>query len=101
MPRIQKVLAENNPFVPGRDTDPWAEERKYIQQDGRQALSQFVVQRMKLLDTLNALQPGDWQRMARHAIFGPTPLSELVDIIARHDRLHIRQVKEVIRTVVK
>jgi hypothetical protein len=29
---------------------------------------------------------------ARHAIFGPTHLSELVNIIAGHDILHVQQV---------
>jgi FMN phosphatase YigB (HAD superfamily) len=98
-PRLQKLLAENNPFIPGMDTDRWAEERNYIQQDGPQALAQFIVQRSKLLETLDALQKGDWQRTARHAIFGPTPLIELVGIIARHDRMHLRQVQEIIQAV--
>lgn len=92
LPRLQKVLQDANPFLPGKDTDPWAEERQYICQSGAQAFGKFLARRMELLDMLEALPAEDWQRPARHAIFGPTHLGELVSIIAGHDRLHIQQV---------
>jgi HAD superfamily hydrolase (TIGR01549 family) len=90
--RIPRVLQENDPFISGKDTDPWADERHYICQDGPQALHQFTAARLKLLDLLEAAAPEDWERTARHAILGPTTLKELVRIIAEHDRLHVRQV---------
>jgi FMN phosphatase YigB (HAD superfamily) len=92
--RIRRVLQENDPFISGKDTDPWADERKYICQDGPQALHEFTVTRVKLLDLLEAAAPEDWERTARHAILGPTNLKELVRIIAEHDRLHVRQVTQ-------
>jgi HAD superfamily hydrolase (TIGR01549 family) len=94
LPRLEKVLQEDNPFIPGKDTDPWAEERDYIHQDGPQALIDFTRTRIQILNLLEGLQPQDWQRTARHAIFGTTHLSELVQIIAGHDRLHIRQLHQ-------
>ncbi len=91
-PRLQKVANESNPFIPGQDTDPWAEERQYIRQDGHAALAHFTNTRKRLIDLLSGLSPSDWQRPIRHAIFGPTHLDELVSIIAGHDRLHVQQV---------
>lgn len=91
LPRIRKLLEEDNPFLPGKDTDPWAKERKYICQNGPEALAQFTRARLELLDRLESMPPDGWQYTARHAIFGPTLLSELVGIIAAHDRLHIQQ----------
>jgi FMN phosphatase YigB (HAD superfamily) len=96
LPRLKKVLQENNPFLPGEDTDPWASQRHYAIQDGRQALRQFIASRMEILDILEAIKPEDWERPARHAIFGPTRLVELVNIIAGHDRLHVRQAYELL-----
>jgi hypothetical protein len=90
--RIRRVLQENDPFLSGKDTDPWADERMYFCQDGPQALHEFTTARMKLLDLLEAATPEDWERTARHAILGPTTLRELVRIVAEHDRLHVRQV---------
>ncbi len=92
LPRIQAILNEDNPFLAGQDTDPWAEERHYHRQDGVQALGEFVAARMETLNLLDDLSPEAWDRPARHAIFGPTHLRELVGFMAGHDRLHIRQI---------
>jgi HAD superfamily hydrolase (TIGR01549 family) len=96
-PRLDSVIEFSNPFIAGQDTDPWAETRHYRDQDGRQALSEFIVARQKVITLLESLDSGDWQRPARHAIFGPTRLQELVEIIASHDRLHQQQVSRLVR----
>jgi FMN phosphatase YigB (HAD superfamily) len=92
LPRIQKIVNERNPFLSGQDTDPWAETRKYYLQDGMQALIAFTKTRLQVLGLLENLTPEDWNRQARHAIFGPTNLRELVNIITGHDILHVQQV---------
>jgi FMN phosphatase YigB (HAD superfamily) len=97
LPRIVKVLEENNPFLPGKDTDPWAVERQYIHQDGRLALLRFINDRKELLSRLDQMSDLSWGRQARHAIFGPTSLKELVNIIASHDRLHFHQIFKTIQ----
>ena len=92
LPRLQKVSNERNPFLPGQDTDPWADVRQYCQQDGLQALYDFTKTRLEVLRFLENIPPDGWDRRARHAIFGPTNLRELVNIIAGHDILHVQQV---------
>jgi HAD superfamily hydrolase (TIGR01549 family) len=90
-PRIQRVLGEENPFLPGIDTDKWAQERLYYCQSGVEALGDFTQSRIQLLDILDSLSISEWERPARHAIFGPTNIKELVSIIVGHDQLHIQQ----------
>jgi FMN phosphatase YigB (HAD superfamily) len=92
LPRLRKVIGERNPFLPGQDTDPWAEARQYIRQDGLQALESFTDTRLEVLELLVKLSQEAWNRPARHAIFGPTHLRELVKIIVGHDILHVQQV---------
>lgn len=92
LPRLKKVINEQNPFLSGQDTDPWAETRKYRLQDGMQALSDYTKSRLEVLGLLENLTAADWNRQARHAIFGPSNLRELVNIIAGHDILHVQQV---------
>jgi FMN phosphatase YigB (HAD superfamily) len=92
LPRIQKVIHESNPFIPGQDTDPWAAIRQYQNQDGARALADFTNARLGLLEILENLKLEEWDLRARHAIFGPMSLLELVNIIAGHDILHIQQV---------
>ncbi len=99
LPRLRKVLAESNPFLPGEDTDRWADIRQYCIQDGPQALHQFVATRGELVSLLETLAAEDWQRPARHAIFGPTRLQELVSIVAAHDRVHMGQVYELLKQI--
>lgn len=94
--RLQKLLETHNPFLAGQDTDRWAEERDYTRTDGRGAMREFFQSRMEVVRILEGLSADDWQRPARHAIFGPTRLIELVGIMAAHDRLHIRQVMSVL-----
>ena len=93
LPRLRKVLQEVNPFMPGMDTDAWALERNYHDQDGPRALHSFTAARLEILETLEDLPLEAWQRVARHAIFGPTSLDELVGFTTSHDRLHIQQIQ--------
>ncbi|MBN2385992.1 MAG: DinB family protein [Anaerolineales bacterium] len=90
--RLRRVLAEDNPFISAEDTDRWAEERQYRRQDGRQALADLIAARKELLALLDDLQASQWSRPARHAIFGPMTLQELVTFVAEHDRIHVQQV---------
>lgn len=99
LPRVRRVQAEVNPFLPSEDTDAWARSRNYSSQDGRKALRQFTAIRMKLVDLLKSIEPETWESKVRHAIFGPTDLHELVVILAGHDRLHIRQVHEILDAI--
>ena len=92
LPRLQKVIDESNPFIAGQDTDPWVNERQYKDQDGPAALVDFIAARIHLLNILDGLSQDTWDRAARHAIFGPTDLKELANIISGHDQLHLRQI---------
>lgn len=91
LPRLEKVTGEDNPFLAGINTDPWAEERDYRHQDGPGALREFIEVRSRLVERLESLPESGWQRTSRHAIFGPTTVKELVAFIVTHDRTHIEQ----------
>jgi FMN phosphatase YigB (HAD superfamily) len=77
LPRIKQICREDNPFLPGIDTD-----------------SDFFQARSQLSMELELLGDCCWDRMARHAIFGPTRLFEIAAFMATHDRSHIQQVYE-------
>ena len=89
--RIRRLLTEENPFLVGEVTDVWVKERHCADQDGPQVLADFTSARKEALAMLEGLGV-EWSRPARHAIFGPTTLHELVGFIAGHDRAHIQQV---------
>lgn len=97
--RVVQMLEEYNPFLPGIDTDRWADDRKYFEQDGESGLNGFTAARINLVELLEKLDQADWERPARHAIFGPTSLKELLSISASHDRTHVRQVNKIIKAL--
>jgi FMN phosphatase YigB (HAD superfamily) len=90
--RLEKITTEPNPFLEGIDSDSWAKSRGYQDQSGSQALNAFIETRLSLINLLADLPQEAWQRPARHAIFGPTDITEMVKIITDHDRLHVRDV---------
>ena len=92
LPRLHMLLELDEPFIPARVTGKWAEERNYNAQDLYQALVDFTSARIQMVEVLRGLTV-EWQRKARHAIFGPTDLQELVKFMAEHDKLHIRQIR--------
>lgn len=99
LPRIDTILAEDNPFLPGIDTDPWAEERHYRNQDGPAALREFIEIRSRLVERLEGMPESGWQRVSRHAIFGPTTVKDLITFIFTHDRTHIAQCLKTIQAL--
>lgn len=100
LPRINTVLNLENPMIAGQDTDAWAKERGYDQQDGDEALGDFIATRIQTLSVLKSFQSEDWMRSARHTIFGPTDLQELIGFSAEHDRVHVRQVWETFQNTI-
>ena len=99
--RVDLILGENNPFIPGVDTDNWVRTRNYNLERGRVAFNSFVHNRSRLLEIITKIDPKDWSRPARHAIFGPTRFQELLGFMAEHDRIHIRQVWEILEVIKK
>jgi hypothetical protein len=91
IPRIKQILEKEDQFIAAIDADSWAIDREYSKQDSKQALTDFISARKELLSYISEFDEKSWQRTARHSIFGPTTMKELLQITARHDRLHIQQ----------
>jgi len=89
--RVQQTIRGENPFLPAANTDPWVQERNYTAEPGLAALQGFIQSRTTLLKLLDGASSEDLANSARHAIFGPTTLKELLGFVATHDRTHIRQ----------
>jgi len=89
--QINTLLEDTKPFVPRPDAAVWAKQRNYLNEDGRVAVKEFTSARIKTLEMLQGQESEIWSRTARHAIFGPTNFTEVVGFMADHDRMHIQQ----------
>lgn len=95
IPRIKSILIEDEPFLSAIDSDRWADERGYINSNPFEVLESLWQARLETISLLDTKNPNAWERSARHAIFGPTTLAELVLIFIEHDLLHLRQLRHI------
>lgn len=89
-PRLQRILAEENPFL--SPPKPPHRDAPACDDDGIRVAEKFMAQRRETIAWMHGLHLQDWQRPARHSIFGPTTLLEMAQFTAQHDRLHISQI---------
>lgn len=90
-PRLRRILAEDNPFLVNPQPPPGPHAARPCDKSGLHAAQRFMQARLETLDWLAQLNSEDWQRPARHSIFGVTSLLEMAHFTAQHDRLHLNQ----------
>ncbi|HEX5807151.1 MAG TPA: DinB family protein [Anaerolineales bacterium] len=97
--QLNLMLEREGAFIPRPESGVWANEREYLNVDGKAALSDFALARVDIHRTLKELEESVWSRLARHAIFGPTHFLEVIGFMADHDRLHIQQAWKTLQSV--
>ncbi len=97
--QLSLMMQKEGAFLPRPDSAVWANEREYLNVDGKAALAEFASARIENLETLKGLDGSTWTRSARHAIFGPTNFLEVVGFMADHDRLHVQQAWKTLKSV--
>jgi FMN phosphatase YigB (HAD superfamily) len=97
--QLSLMIEKEGAFIPRPDSSVWANEREYLNVDGKVALTEFASARIESLKTLRGLHEEVWTRSARHAIFGPTDFLEVTSFIADHDRLHLQQAWKTLKSV--
>lgn len=100
LPRMQKIVSEDEPFLPGIQTDDWVNVRKYNSLSLTEVCNKFYAARKSLLSFLEELPSDYWKRPARHAIFGPTTLHEQVAFTCQHDQTHVQQLQNTLRHII-
>jgi FMN phosphatase YigB (HAD superfamily) len=97
--QLQLMIEKADAFIPRPDSTIWANERDYLNVNGRMALKEFTAARLKNVKSIQNLDGSIWTRNARHAIFGPTNFLEVAGFIADHDRAHIQQVWKTLKAI--
>ncbi len=87
--RIQRTLAEDNPFLPAIDTDALARDRRYGAGDAAAALAVFRAARAGTVRALENLRPADLGRPAQFEGYGAVTLRGLVHYLCSHDQQHL------------
>jgi FMN phosphatase YigB (HAD superfamily) len=96
LPRVEAILSKDKPHLSAPDTDQWADERDYIEQDGPAAVEAFTQNRCRIIDLVQDISNQQWARTGRHALLGPTTLDEIISVTLDHDLLHLAQLRAAI-----
>lgn len=95
--QISTLIDLKEPFVARPDAAVWAKQRRYLGENGAEALREFAAAREATLERLRSLPDETWSKGARHAIFGPSNFLEVIGFMAEHDRQHVRQAWRTLR----
>jgi hypothetical protein len=87
--RIERALAEDNPFLPSLDTDALARERRYGEADAREAMAAFREARTNTLRIIEGLTPAQLARTAVFEGYGPVTVQSLIHYLCSHDQQHL------------
>lgn len=94
--RLIRIFNEDNPFIAQSPQPAAPGKMDDCSSDGLAIAHCFLEERLKTIEFVERLTPDEWQRPARHSVFGPTTLLEMAYFTAQHDRLHLRQLCQTI-----
>ncbi|HSR46360.1 MAG TPA: DinB family protein [Anaerolineales bacterium] len=93
LPRLERILLEDDPFLSAVDTDKWIVERGYLGEDPAAAVAGLVETRKLVIARLRDLNETEWSRTARHALLGPITLAGWIAVVTEHDLRHVGHVR--------
>lgn len=99
---IMTILAQDEPTIKAINPRRWIKSTDYLEQDFQASLYSFTKQRERLLTVLEQLMPQDWWRTAT-LIGAGKPLQQTLishaDGLARHERLHLKQIERTLNAL--
>lgn len=99
LPRVEKMLAEDHPFIARFDQDLWMKQHGDVH--NRKAVSlldEFARLREKTMILLFDLELAGWHRTGQHEEQGRITIFDQVSYFATHDEHHRRQIAAFLAT---
>lgn len=94
--RVRRMLAEDDPLLPGYDQEALARERNYIEMDLAEALDRFEAIRAKHVALLDGLDEAGWRRPGRHTEQGAMDVELYEHHVAGEDVEHMGQIARLV-----
>src|SRR3990167_339631 len=89
--RMQRIAAEDNPFLPSFDQEAYARDRKYQEDITPNVLLKYIEQRGDILAFVRGLSQEAWSRPGTHEETGPVTLQEIAERLVNHESEHLGQ----------
>jgi hypothetical protein len=94
--RWRVVLAQDNPTLIGYDQDAWT---TLARPDFNEMLDAFEALRRANITLARGTDASQWERAGRHEERGPESFRAGIQLIAGHDRAHVKQLEQTIAAV--
>lgn len=95
--RIERMLAEDVPHLPGFDQARLAEDERYVERSIRAELDRLARVIARLVGRLEALDEVGWQRTGHHAEHGRMSVETYLAHVAGEDVDHLAQLARQLR----
>jgi uncharacterized damage-inducible protein DinB len=92
--RIKCILAEDNPPLPGRNPDDFANTLAYDSRSLENELKLIDAVRTHTAEILRTISSDQWEFMGTHSVDGPISVVELVERITDHLHHHLKFIRE-------
>ena len=86
--RIERILGEDNPYLPDFRGDVLAQQRRYRDLEIQPALDRFRIARAGNVARLRGLEPDQWSRGGTQEEIGAVTLDSLAHAMFEHDLAH-------------
>jgi hypothetical protein len=96
--RVRMTVTHDEPPIQAYDQDLWADQLRYNEGNVREILDELRVMRGRNLRLLKSLRPEELKRVGHHQERGPESVTRIMQMIAGHDRVHLRQIDRIKRT---
>jgi hypothetical protein len=93
-------LTEENPEVQNYDQEEYSAAGTYSNRDAEESFAHWEEQREDNVRLLEELEPETLERTATHSTLGTFTLGQMLNSWAYHDVGHVRQIAEIVRTLV-
>jgi hypothetical protein len=90
--RNKLMLDQEDPTITPYDQEQLAKDRRYADQDFRQALSDFICLRLEHIALLENLSEDDWHRPGQHPEAGRIEIFDHTLHMVCHDTIHCAQI---------
>ena len=97
--RIRMILAHDTPDIEATDQDAWAIRLRYADAVLDDALRQLRLLREVNLRLIRSLSPAELDRFGMHSERGRESVRRIVELLAGHDLLHLRQIDRIKRAI--
>jgi hypothetical protein len=91
--RIRMTLTADRPYLAAYDEGAWVRRFAELETDARESLARWRALREANLRVLESLEPEEWRLSGLHAERGELSITQIADLMARHDREHASQIR--------